>query len=107
MAEPLVVIYLSDNLIRVLDLVDNSGAPGSTPVPVVSATVTANVKDGSGAAVVGPLTLTSIAASNDYEALIDDTSGLELNQNYEVDIDVDDGAGRKLTLRRAVLIREG
>lgn len=51
MAEPLVVIYLSDNLIRVLDLVDNSGAPGSTPVPVVSATVTANVKDGSGAAV--------------------------------------------------------
>ncbi len=61
-----------------------------------SATVTAQVKDLSGANIGSAVTLSYIAASNgDYEGTIPDTLAITAGVVYQVEVTADAGAGKK------------
>ena len=106
---PMELIYDADNMLRLEGLVDKSGPPGSTPIPVGTATLTGNILDSDGTVIIGPLTLTQIGATNDYEILVDRAASLTVNPNqtYEVTVDADDGADRTRLFRDDVLVKRG
>jgi len=94
----------ADGMLRLIELVDQSVAPGATPTPVLSATVTANVYDADDAVIVGPLVLTQIGATNSYEILFSDTNSdlLTLERDYDLQIEADDGANRRRVFHRSL-----
>jgi len=93
----IVVISNSDNMIRLIGLVDKSVAPGADPIDVGSATVTGVIKDQSAATIVTLPGLTQIGSSNDYESLLSDVESLlmDLERDYVLSVTADDGDNRK------------
>ena len=99
----IIVISGSDNMLRLIGLVDKSVAPGATPTEVTDATVTGEIKEGS-VVIVGSLTFASISSSNDYEVLLTDVNSLlmTLEKNYDLVVEADDGANRKRVFTESI-----
>lgn len=86
----------NDNLIRVTDLVAQSGGDEAVAVNVTTATVTAQIKDSAAAAVGSPITLAYQAGTDgDYEGIAPDTLSLTAHANYTIEITADDGPNRR------------
>ena len=86
----------AENMLRLIGLVDRSGAPGSTPVPVTGATLTGEIIEGDGDVIVTGLSLLVIGASNDYEVLLTRVNSLllVLEKDYDFQVEADDGVDR-------------
>jgi hypothetical protein len=86
----------NDNLVRLLDLVDQSGGNEATPSDVTSATVTAQIKNSTGENVGSAITLSYVTDTNsDYEGVAPDTLSLTHGEEYTVEVTADDGPDRR------------
>lgn len=92
----MITLYVgSDNLIRVVNLKDLSGGDDAPDSPVTTATISAQIKDSSGADIGPAISLSFVAGTNgDYEGIADDTLSLVANSGYTIEVTVDDGLGR-------------
>ena len=91
------VIFLgSDHLVRVLNLRAFMGGDDAIPTEVVTATVTAQVKDVNGVPVGSPIALTYQPGTNgDYEGVVPYTLSFVNHATYTIEIVADDGPGRR------------
>jgi hypothetical protein len=86
----------NDNLIRLVDLVDQIGGDEATPAAVLTATVTAQIKNAAGTNVGTAITLAFVTGTNgDYEGVAADTLALVDGADYTVEVTADDGPNRR------------